>query len=218
MPSLVGDLLSWVLGLVELLGYPGLAVVVALENVFPPIPSEAVLPLAGFLVGQGRMTFVGAALAATAGSVAGALVLYSLGAVYGEQRVRGLVRRYGCWLGIAERDLDRAQGWFRDHGGSAVFFGRLAPLVRSLVSVPAGVARMPLGAFVLYTALGSGLWNAALIGAGWLFGANWWLVERYQKAFGTMVAMALVVLAVWFVGRRLMGDGRAGAERQAAPD
>lgn len=218
MLGVFGDLMNWVLGLIDLMGYPGLAIVVALENVFPPIPSEAVLPLAGFLVGQGRMTLVGAVGAATVGSVLGAVVLYWLGYAWGEDRVRSLVRRYGRWALLDEGDLDRAQDWMNRHGRLAVFVGRLAPLVRSLVSVPAGVARMPLGTFLLYTALGSGLWNAALIGAGWLLGANWALVERYQSAFGTGVLVVLAATVVWFAGRRLLGPGRGRAAPSAARD
>ena len=148
MPSFVGDALNWIVGLVEALGYLGLAIVVALENVFPPIPSEAVLPLAGYLVSQGRMTLWGAILASTVGSVAGAVILYWLGYAWGEQRVRALVKAYGRWLAIGEDDLDRAQQWFERHGRTAVFVARLAPLTRSLISIPAGVARMPLGPFL----------------------------------------------------------------------
>ena len=215
MPSFIGDALSWVVGLVEKLGYVGLAIVVALENVFPPIPSEAVLPLAGYLVHQGRMTLWGAVLASTVGSVIGALVLYWLGHAWGEQRVRELVKAHGHWLTIGEDDLDRAQRWFERHGRAAVFFARLAPLTRSLISIPAGVARMPLGPFLAYTTLGSGIWNALLIGAGWLLGANWGLVERYQSMFGMAVVVLLVGAVVWFVGRRLLAGDR-GPRRNPA--
>ena len=215
MPSFVGDALNWIVGLVEALGYLGLAIVVALENVFPPIPSEAVLPLAGYLVSQGRMTLWGAILASTVGSVAGAVILYWLGYAWGEQRVRALVKAYGRWLAIGEDDLDRAQQWFERHGRTAVFVARLAPLTRSLISIPAGVARMPLGPFLVYTTLGSGIWNALLIGAGWLLGANWGLVERYQSMLGTAVVVLLVGAVVWFVGRRLLAGDR-GPRRSPA--
>jgi membrane protein DedA with SNARE-associated domain len=204
VPSFVGDALSWIVGLVETLGYPGLAIVVALENVFPPIPSEAVLPLAGYLVSQGRMTLWGAVLASTVGSVLGALVLYWLGYAWGEDRVRALVKAHGRWLAIDEDDLDRSQRWFERHGRAAVFIARLAPLTRSLISVPAGVARMPLGPFLVYTTLGSGIWNAVLIGAGVLLGANWALVEKYQSILGAAVVVVLVGAVAWFVGRRLL--------------
>jgi membrane protein DedA with SNARE-associated domain len=216
VPGFIGDALSWVVGLVETLGYPGLAIVVALENVFPPIPSEAVLPLAGYLVSQGRMTLWGAVLASTVGSVVGALVLYWLGYAWGERRVRSLVASYGRWLTIDEDDLDRSQEWFEHHGRTAVFIARLAPLTRSLISIPAGVAKMPMGPFLLYTTLGSGLWNAVLIGAGWLLGANWELVERYQSVLGTAVVGLLVLAVVWFIGRRLLAGGKREHRSPAA--
>lgn len=209
-------MLNWVVGLVETLGYPGLAIVVALENVFPPIPSEAVLPLAGYLVSQGRMTLWGAVLASTAGSVAGALVLYWLGYAWGERRVRALVKAHGRWLTIDEDDLDRSQEWFEDHGRMAVFIARLAPLTRSLISIPAGVEKMPLGPFLLYTTLGSGIWNAVLIGAGVLLGTNWQLVERYQSILGMAVMSLLVLAVVWFVGRRLLAGGKEQRRSPAA--
>jgi membrane protein DedA with SNARE-associated domain len=216
MPGFINDAMSWVVGLVETLGYPGLAIVVALENVFPPIPSEAVLPLAGYLVSQGRMTLWGAVLASTVGSVAGALVLYWLGAAWGQDRVRRLVQKYGRWLAVDEGDLDRSQAWFERHGRSAVFLARLAPLTRSLISIPAGVARMPIGPFLLYTTLGSGIWNAILIGAGWLLGANWSLVEKYQGYVGTGVVVLIVVLIVAFIGRRVLSGGKPRQPRPAA--
>ena len=216
MPGFIGDALNWVVGLVETLGYPGLAIVVALENVFPPIPSEAVLPLAGYLVSQGRMTLWGAVLASTIGSVAGALVLYWLGYAWGERRVRALVKAHGRWLTIDEDDLDRSKEWFEHHGRMAVFIARLAPLTRSLISIPAGVEKMPLGPFLVYTTLGSGIWNAVLIGAGMLLGANWQLVERYQSILGMAVVGLLVLAVVWFVGRRLLAGGKEHGRSPAA--
>ena len=216
MPGFIGDALKWIVGLVETLGYPGLAIVVALENVFPPIPSEAVLPLAGFLVSQGRMTLWGAVLASTVGSVLGALVLYCLGAAWGEERLRSLVQKHGWWLTIDEEDLDRANEWFDRHGRTAVFVARLAPLTRSLISVPAGVKRMPMATFLLYTTLGSGIWNAILIGAGMLLGANWGIVEKYQSYFGLAVVILMVGAVVWFIGRRLLSGGKGQRRSTAA--
>jgi membrane protein DedA with SNARE-associated domain len=161
------------------------------------------------------MTLWGAILASTVGSVVGALVLYWIGYAWGERRVRSLVKGYGRWLMIDEDDLDRSQEWFEHHGRMAVFVARLAPLTRSLISIPAGVAKMPLGPFLVYTTLGSGIWNVVLIGAGWLLGANWQLVERYQSLLGTVVVGVLVLAVVWFIGRRLMA-GDKGPRRSPA--
>ena len=220
MPGFVGDILNWIVGLVETMGYPGLAIVVALENVFPPIPSEVILPLAGFLVGQGRMTLFGAIVASTLGSVGGALLLYWLGYAMGEDRVRDLIKKYGRWMLVDEEDLDRSKGWFDNHGREAVFLARLAPLARSLISVPAGVAKMPLWTFVLYTTAGSGLWNAGLIAAGWALGANWQLVEQYQGYVSTGFMVLMGGAIAWFVVKRLMNGGPArkrSEQRQSEP-
>ena len=213
MSDLFGNAVTWVVDLIDALGYVGLAIVVALENVFPPIPSEVILPLAGFLAAQGRMTFFGAVVASTVGSVVGALILYWVGYALGERRIRGLVRRYGRWAMLDEDDLDKAQAWFDRHGRTAVLIGRLAPLVRSLISIPAGVARMPLPPFVLYTTIGSGVWNTLLIAAGWFLGDNWEVVGTYQGYFGDVVVAVLVLGAVWFLGKRLRAGRRKAPAR-----
>ena len=168
-----------------------------------------ILPLAGFLVGQGRMTLFGAIVASTLGSVGGALLLYWLGYAMGEDRVRDLIKKYGRWMLVDEEDLDRSKGWFDNHGREAVFLARLAPLARSLISVPAGVAKMPLWTFVLYTTAGSGLWNAGLIAAGWALGANWQLVEQYQGYVSTGFMVLMGGAIAWFVVKRLMNGGPA---------
>lgn len=201
---------------IETLGYVGVAVVLALESVFPPIPSEAVLPLTGFLVSQGRMSFVGALVASTVGAVVGALVLYWLGYTLGEDRIRALVKKHGRWMLLTEEDLDRSQAWFDRHGRVAVLIGRLAPLVRSLVSIPAGVTRMPLLTFTVYTTIGSAIWNAVLIGAGWLLGENWTYVQEYQQYFGYGVLAALGLAIAWFVWGRLGTTGGGRAETRSA--
>ena len=150
-------------------GVAMLVLLVLLENVFPPIPSEVILPLAGFLIFEGQMTFVEAIAGATLGSVSGALVLYSLGRHGG----RPLLLRHGQVLRLDERRLDRADDWFDRHGPKIVFLGRMLPGVRSVVSVPAGLSEMRLPVFVTLTTLGSALWNSALIGAGWALGDKW---------------------------------------------
>jgi len=216
MSGIFGDVGTWVVTVIDAFGYVGLALVVALENIFPPIPSELVLPLAGFLAAQGRMTIVGAVVAATVGSLLGALVLYWIGYALGPDRSHALVKKYGRWVMISEDDLDKAQSWFDNHGRSAVFFGRLAPLVRSLISLPAGVARMSIVPFVIYTTLGSGLWNGVLIGGGWLLGDNWELVSGYQKYFGYAVVAILVGLILWLFGKRLL-HGRVASQGPHPP-
>ena len=198
---------EWVTGIVESLGYVGVAVLIALETIFPPIPSELILPLTGFLTGQGRMWLPGAIVAATVGSVVGALALYGLGAWLGEDRLRGLVARFGTYLQVDEEDLDRANRWFGKHGGKAVLIGRLVPVIRSLVSIPAGVRRMSLWSFVLYTAIGSSLWNSLLIGLGWWLGARWQVARQYAQYVEYVVLATLVLAIVWFVAKRKRTDG-----------
>jgi len=169
------------------------------ENLFPPIPSEAILPLAGFLVGRGELGGVQAILAATAGSVLGAFFLYALGRWGG----RAVVLRYGRVLRVTENDLDRAEGWFERYGDAVVLFGRMVPLGRSVVSIPAGMLKMPVWRFTLLTTIGSALWNMLLVGAGWFLGANW---ERVSAIVGSisnavfLIALVVVVtLAIyWF--------------------
>jgi membrane protein DedA with SNARE-associated domain len=190
------DLAEWVADVVEELGYIGLALMVTAENLFPPIPSEIVLPLAGFLVGQERMTFVFAVVAATAGSLTGALVLYGLGAIVGEKRLRRWISKVPL---LDEADADRAQDWFERHGNKAVLFGRLIPLIRSVISLPAGIERMPIGRFVLYTAIGSATWNTLLIGAGVLLGEQWDVIRPWLSRYQTVVLVAIGLLVVAFV-------------------
>lgn len=206
IPGLSG-IASWVTDVVEELGYIGLLLMIALENVFPPIPSELVLPLAGFLTGQGRMWFPGAVLAATAGSLLGALILYYAGYYFGEHRVRALVRRFGKWAMVSESDIDKADDWFDRHDRAAVFTGRLFPVVRSLISIPAGIRHMPLGKFLVYTTAGSAIWNTVLIGFGWILGDNWNVVEEYVGYLQYVVVLAILAGVAWFVYMKLQQRG-----------
>ena len=196
-------LAEWVAGIIETLGYPGLTALVALESVFPPIPSEVILPLAGFLAGQGRFSFVLALAATTLGSLLGALVLYGVGAAAGKRRVRRLVEQYGQWALLTPDDLTKAESWFDRYGSIAVFTGRLAPIVRSLVSIPAGYNRMPLSRFLLLTAIGSALWNGVLITLGWALGESWRNIEQYVDWLQYLVIAAVAFLVARFVWQRL---------------
>lgn len=203
MHELFAAVAAWITRTVETGGYVGVAGLTLLENLFPPIPSELILPVAGFLVSRGEMTFIWVVVASTVGSLAGAYMLYGLGYWLGEDRLRAFVRRYGRWLALDESDLDQAKGWFDHHGGAAVLIGRMVPSVRSLISIPAGIAHMPLGRFTLYTTLGSAIWNALLVGAGWAFGGQWERVEPYLAVFEWATIILIVGSVVWwFVGRR----------------
>lgn len=209
---------EWALKIVETLGYFGVFLLIAIENVIPPIPSELILPLAGFSVGQGELTFIGVMIASTTGSVLGALVLYYLGAVIGEARLRQFIRSVEqlpiLRHLVNEGDIDKAQDWFGRYGGAAVFFGRLIPIVRSGISIPAGIARMNLIKFIGYSIVGSSIWNGILIGAGWFLGHNWDSVEKYVKYFQYIVIVAVVAAVAWFVWKRW--GNRASAPSQFA--
>lgn len=196
------SLMDFVTSVVERLGYVGLALMIAFENIFPPIPSEVILPLAGFNVWQGNFTFPMTVLAATVGSVVGALVLYGIGRWLGEERLRGLVRRHGGKLFVKESDVDKAHAWFAKYGGIAVLLCRLLPIVRSLISIPAGIEAMQLGKFTLYTAIGSALWNAALIGAGWALGTQWDKVEIVVGYLQWAVLVVGAILVLQFLRKR----------------
>lgn len=192
-------------------GYAGLFAAMVVENLFPPIPSEIVLPLAGFEVSQGNLAFVWTLLAATAGSLVGALMLYAIGRYGG----RALVLRWGRVLRVGPADLDRAERWFDRWGDWVVLGARVVPIARSVVSIPAGVARMRLGRFCLLTAAGSLVWNLILIGAGQQLGANWEEVSELAARYSDVVLVIFVVLTVaaivWLVRRRRRGGPPAGA-------
>ena len=187
----MGDIAAWVLDVIAALGYVGLALLLVAENLFPPIPSEVVLPLAGFLVDRGDLGFWQALLASTFGSVAGALMLYTFGRYGG----RKLVLRYGRFLRVDEDGLDRADAWFRRYGDWVVLFARVVPFARSIVSIPAGTMNMPVVRFVALTAIGSCAWNALLIGAGMILGANWQRVETWVGSYSNTVLIVVAAAA-----------------------
>ncbi|KRF37894.1 DedA family protein [Nocardioides sp. Soil805] len=201
----VGSVLDWVVEVMRTLGAPGVGLATALETVFPPVPSEVVLPLAGYTASQGHYGLVAAIGWATVGSLVGALLLYWLGALWGAQRMCATAERIPL---LHARDVERAIGWFGRHGRSAIFLGRLVPGVRSLISIPAGIDRMPLAQFVLYTTAGSLVWNGALIVAGYELGAQWHHVEAYVGEVSTVIYAALGAGLLWFVVRRAVRVSR----------
>jgi membrane protein DedA with SNARE-associated domain len=187
---------GWAIDMMEKLGAPGAGLAVALENLFPPLPSEVILPLAGFAANRGDLGLISAIIFTTLGSVVGALALYGVGAVLGRDRTRALAARLPL---VKVEDVDKAEDWFARHGPKAVLIGRLVPLVRSLISVPAGVERMSIPLFLALTALGSGVWNSALIIAGYLLGEQWHVVESSVGVFQYVVVAAAVAAVGWFV-------------------
>jgi membrane protein DedA with SNARE-associated domain len=187
---------GWAIDLMERLGAPGAGIAVALENLFPPLPSEVILPLAGFAAGRGDLGLVSAILFTTLGSVVGALALYGVGAVLGRDRTRAVAGKLPL---VKVRDVDKAEEWFARHGPKAVLIGRLVPVVRSLISVPAGVERMSVWLFLPLTAVGSLVWNSVLIVAGYQLGERWHVVESSVGVFQKIVVVGAVAAVGWFV-------------------
>jgi len=199
----LSDIAAWVQDVIERLGAVGVALLVVLENVFPPIPSEIVLPFAGFVAQRGDGSVVVMIIAATIGAVVGALILYGVAAIIGPVRLTAFITRFGRWFGVKPADLVRAEQWFDRHAVAAVLLGRCVPLIRSVVSVPAGFRRMNIVPFVAYTALGSAIWNTALIGAGAMLGDQWERVEPYVATLQYVVIAAIVVFVVRFAATKL---------------
>jgi len=167
-----------------------------LENVFPPIPSELIMPLAGFTATQGKLSLLGVIIAGTVGSVLGGLPLYYVGRSLGEEKLKAWADKNGKWLTISGEDIGKTKDWFDRHGAPAVFFGRLVPGIRSLIAVPAGFDRMNIGQFLLYSALGSGIWSAGLAYLGYLLGGNYKKVEQYLGPISYVVLGAVVLLYI----------------------
>lgn len=190
---------DWVLSAIEGWGYPGIFALMLLENVFPPIPSEVIMPLAGYLCGTGALSFVPALIAGTLGSMAGTTLWFWLGRSLGSERLKRWAGRHGRWLTVSPSDIDTAQGWFARHGGVAVFFGRMVPAVRTLISVPAGIARMPLGRFLAFSAAGSFLWTLLLAGAGLLLESQYNRVADVIDPVSKVVVVAIVAYYLYRV-------------------
>ena len=187
--------------LMDRLGLVGAAIAVGLDNLFPPIPSELVLPLAGFAASQGTFSLTGALVATTLGSVIGACVLYGLGAAFGRDRSVAVFDRVPL---LKVSDFERTEAWFLKHGTKAIFFGRMVPIFRSLISLPAGVERMNPALFLALTTAGSAIWNAVFVVAGYRLGADWHRVEPYADVFQQVVIVAVLLVVGTFVLVRLV--------------
>lgn len=209
--SWLGGLIDWTVSLMEVIGPVGAGIGIALENLFPPLPSEVILPLAGLTASRGSFTLAEALIWTTLGSIVGAFVLYGLGAWLGVDRLRRIAKRIPLMKG---EDIDKTVAWFHRHGGKAVFFGRMVPLFRSFISIPAGITRMPLWKFGLLTASGSLIWNTIFVLSGFFLGEAWPVVEQYAEILQYVVIAAVVVAVVWFVVTRVRAL-RAGRQADA---
>ena len=187
---------DWIIRTIESTGYVGIALLMFLENVFPPIPSELIMPLAGFMVSKNERALSGVVLAGTIGSVMGALPFYYAGYFIGEARLNHWIGKYGRWLTVSQEDLERAKRWFAKHGPLAVLICRLVPGLRSLISIPAGIARMPLVSFLLYTAIGAVFWTAILAYAGYLLAERFREVEKHLNPIAYVVLIAIALIYV----------------------
>lgn len=199
---------DWIANIMNEFGYLGIVLLIALENLFPPIPSEVILTFGGFMTTSTDLTIVGVIGSATAGSVAGALCLYGIGRLLSAERLESLITKYGRVLRLKTEDIRKAQAWFDRYGMWAVFLGRLVPLVRSLISVPAGSAAMPLLPFLLLTTLGSLVWNTVLVYVGAAVGSSWETIVSYMDVYSNAVyallAIGVAVLGMMFVRKRLL--------------
>ncbi|GGP34411.1 DedA family protein [Streptomyces calvus] len=201
---------GWAADLVDAMGAPGAGLAVALENLFPPLPSEIILPLTGFAAGQGVISLFSALFWTTLGSVVGAAVLYGVGALFGRERMHAIWARLPL---VKTSDLERTEEWFARHGTKAVLLGRMVPIFRSLISVPAGLERMPLPTFLTLTAVGSLAWNAVLVLSGYWLGEQWDTVGEYVGVVSKAVLVLVVAALALYVVVRLRSRGAARHRR-----
>ncbi len=204
---------TWITDFMEQFGYAGILLMLALENIFPPIPSEIILPFGGFMTTTSGMTITGVLIAATAGSLLGAVVLYWIGRMLDVSRMERIVERWGGWIRISGKDIRRADAWFDKYGYWTVLFCRMIPLVRSLISIPAGMSGMKFGHFLLFTTIGTLAWNLLLILLGAGLGESWENIAGYMDTYSNIVyvllaAGVLVLGLLYFRRRQTAGKAR----------
>lgn len=190
---------AWITETMDTYGYLGIFLLIAVENIFPPIPSEVILTFGGFMTTTTHMSIFGVIAVSTVGSVAGAVVLYRIGLLLDTYRLERIVDKWGHILRLTKKDIHKAIAWFQRFGVWAVFFGRLIPLIRSLISIPAGMARMNMGTFLLFTTMGTLIWNTILVHVGAAVGASWDDITRYMDVYSNVVYLILGVLLVIFL-------------------
>ncbi|SMO60459.1 DedA family protein [Paracoccus laeviglucosivorans] len=190
---------DWVVSTIDSWGYAGVFLLMVAEHLFPPIPSEVIMPLAGFLAAQGKLSLGLTILIGTIGSTIGTTAWYLIGMWIGEARLKRFAAKHGRLLTLSPSDIDNARGWFEKHGGTAVFFGRMLPAIRTLISVPAGLARMPFWKFLAYTAAGSAIWTGILTFAGLILHENYTRVEGYIDPLSKLVVITVVAAYLYRV-------------------
>lgn len=204
MTEILSQLKDIIQSIILGIGYPGIALIMLAENLFPPIPSELVMPFAGFLVADGKMNLVAAILSGTVGALLGAIALYYIGYWADEPIVRGFIRKWGRWFLLEEEDLNRAMAFFAKYGEPVIFFGRLIPIIRSLISLPAGMNKMGLPKFMFFTTLGTLIWNTVLTIAGMFLGSQWENILGVMKQYERIVIVICVLAVIAFVVYRVI--------------
>ena len=201
---------EWITNTMNSLGYLGIGLLMFLENLFPPIPSELIMPLAGYTATfpNTKIQVIPAIIVGVIGTIIGAIPWYYAGLLLGQQRLQLLADRYGKWIGVSGEDIDKSVNWFQKHGAKAVLFGRLVPGIRTLISIPAGISKMPLIPFFLYSTVGTIVWVALLTYAGYFLGKNYKLVEDYIDPISKVVVVGVLVAIASFIGYRLWKRSR----------
>lgn len=190
---------NWITNFMENFGYLGTFLMILLENVFPPIPSEIVLTFGGFMTTTTELTVFGVVVSATAGSVVGAVILYGIGKLFNVNKLEAIINRFGKILRVKVSDIHKAQEVFNRYGNRAIFFGRMIPLVRSLISIPAGMSNMKLSIFVIYTTFGTLIWNIILVYAGAIFGDKWENILKFMDVYSNITYIVLGIIIVFGV-------------------
>ncbi len=197
---------EWIISIMQQFGYLGVFLLIVLENIFPPIPSEVILSFGGFMTHYTEMSIIIVILVATLGSVSGALILYQLGKKLNNQAIRNIIGKYGTILGLTMNDMERTTRFYKKYENKTVFFGRMVPVVRSLISIPAGMAGMNLSQFILLTAAGSLIWNTLLVGAGALLGHAWGDILHIVNTYSTITYIVLtagaIILAIFLLKKK----------------
>jgi LPXTG-motif cell wall-anchored protein len=204
---------EWIVEVMEQYGYIGIFLMIALENVFPPIPSEVILTFGGFMTTYTNLTVPGVVVVATAGSVAGAIILYGVGRLLNVERLEAIVDRWGGILRVTKEDLHKATDWFNRYGYWTVLFCRMVPLVRSLISIPAGMSKMDFRLFLLFTVIGTALWNVILVSLGAVLGESWDKILEFMDVYSHIayaaIGLGIILFVFWFYRKKRKSGGAA---------